>query len=40
MFEWREAKRLEVIRDRDLDFRDATQVFERATDHPHGVIQE
>jgi uncharacterized protein len=28
MFEWREAKRLEVIRDRDLDFRDATQVFD------------
>ena len=28
MFEWREAKRLEVIRDRDLDFRDAIQVFD------------
>jgi uncharacterized DUF497 family protein len=28
MFEWSEAKRLQIIRDRDLDFRDAVQVFD------------
>ena len=28
MFEWSEAKRLQIIRDRDLDFRDTVQVFD------------
>jgi hypothetical protein len=28
MFEWSEAKRLQIIHDRDLDFRDAVQVFD------------
>lgn len=26
MFEWSEAKRLQIVRDRDLDFEDAIQV--------------
>lgn len=28
MFEWSEAKRLQILRDRDLDFGDAVQVFD------------
>jgi uncharacterized protein len=28
VFEWSEAKRLQILRDRDLDFRDAVQVFD------------
>ena len=28
MFEWSEAKRLRILRDRELDFRDAVQIFD------------
>jgi hypothetical protein len=28
MFEWDEAKRLSVLRERSLDFRDAAQIFD------------
>lgn len=28
MFEWDEAKRLRVLRERDLDFRDAQELFD------------
>src|SRR6516162_541413 len=28
MFEWSEAKRLRILRDRELDFRDAAQIFD------------
>jgi len=28
MFEWSEAKRLQILHDRNLDFQDATQVFD------------
>jgi uncharacterized DUF497 family protein len=28
MFEWSEAKRLPILRERELDFRDAAQIFD------------
>jgi uncharacterized DUF497 family protein len=34
MFEWDEAKRLRVLQDRGLDFRDAEQIFDgRSVNH-------